>query len=237
MIGSPMAITWLTTGVIYFTSMEGKTFYYKIAIGRNEDMELLTSLKFKRLAYIHPKFPNLVLVEYVGDCNVAIDFPHGNANKEKALNRPFKQTTKSLRTKMKNSTGYPSNTYHTLVRQAQSEVRKHIVDAPRDMKQVENAKWNERQRKRLSNDEFINLKEIGYESNFVRQLVIHEEVRIIGFCEGLLETLKTLIGRSDLPTQVLSCDTTFNLGLFYGTFVIFRRTEFLESHALILHAS
>ena len=136
---------------------------------------------------------------------------------------------------MKNSTGYPSNTYRTLVRQAQSEVRKHIVDAPRDMKQVENAKWNERQRKRLSNDADINLKEIGYESNFVRQLVIHEEVRIIGFCEGLLETLKTLIGRSDLPTQVLSCDTTFNLGLFYGTFVIFRHTEILESPSILEH--
>ena len=47
--------------------------------------------------------------------------------------------------------------------------------------------------------------------------------------EGLLETLKTLIGRADLPTQALSCDTTFNLGLFYGTFMIFRiQREFLE---------
>ena len=59
--------------------------------------------------------------------------------------------------------------------------------------------------------------------------------RIIGFHEGLLETLKTFIGRSDLPTQVLSCDTTFHLGLLYGTFVIFRHTEILESPSILEH--
>jgi hypothetical protein len=45
----------------YIDGVEGKKLYYKIATGRDEDMNLKTSLNFKRLAYTHAKSENLVL--------------------------------------------------------------------------------------------------------------------------------------------------------------------------------
>ena len=183
---------------------------------------------FKRFAFTHPKYPRRVLVEYSGDSSCAVDIPHGNARTEKIRKRPFKRTAPSLLKKMSESTGPPSNVRRDLELQAPTDIRRHEVEAPRDLKQVQNAQSNARQRTRLSHDEIYNLIEIGFDSDFIKYFLVHEDIRVFGFHQGILNMLKNVLGRKDLPPQRLSCDTTFFPGRFYLTVLVFRQTEFKE---------
>lgn len=51
---------------------------------------------------------------------------------------------------------------------------------------------------------------------------------VFGFNEHLVEKLKSYVGRKDLPAQILTYDTTFNLGDFYLSILAFAGTEFEE---------
>ena len=125
--------------------------------------------------------------------------------------------------------GPPSNVRQDLELQAPTDIHRHEIEAPRNLKQVQNTQSNARQRARLSNDEVYNLVEIGFDSDCIKHFVIHEDIRVFGFHRGVLDMLKNVLGRRDLPAQRLSCDTTFFPGHFYWTVVTFRQTEFLES--------
>jgi len=48
-----------------------------------------------------------------------------------------------------------------------------------------------------------------------------------------MDTFKSLLG-SDLPVQTLSYDTTFNLGDFYVSVLIFCETEFVDAPVMAL---
>ena len=101
--------------------------YYKLAIGREADNQLVTTTKLKRRVYKHPKYENCVLVEYIGNSELAVPIPRGTAKSRKALKRPFKQTTSSLREKIAKMSGTLSIVCRELELQAPAELLRHIV--------------------------------------------------------------------------------------------------------------
>lgn len=62
---------------------------------------------------------------------------------------------------------------------------------------------------------------------------------VMGYDNKLVSILKKLIGRQDLPAQMLTYDTTFKLGDFYLSALIFKETEFSDTFlvpvAYVLH--
>lgn len=69
---------------------QGICVYFKLEIGiyPNTKRKLFSST-FKRTIYYHPTIPGLVLIEYIGDETVAVDFCHGNATSQQKKEAPF----------------------------------------------------------------------------------------------------------------------------------------------------
>ena len=66
---------------------------------------------------------------------------------------------------------------------------KHLTDAPRNLKQVQNAKHNERERLRLSNDAVTNSIDLMYETEFVEFVSIRRgDLRILGYNQQFQRT-------------------------------------------------
>ena len=82
---------------------------------------------------------------------MVVDVSHGNSKTPQALSRPYMQTSKSVRNKMKIMNGSSHSVRTQLDNEAGGDIMKHLTDAPRNLKQVQNAKHNERERLRLSN--------------------------------------------------------------------------------------
>jgi hypothetical protein len=49
-------------------------------------------------------------------------------------------------------------------------------------------------------------------------------VVVFGYNDAFLTKLRAILGRKDLPNQILTVDTTFKLGDFYCTVLIFFET-------------
>ena len=114
------------------------------------------------------------------------------------------------------------------------------VMQPRNKKQVKNVRSKMLKRHRLSHDALYNLHELATDMpDFVHVIRTHPDLVCICAHKALLEELdRVLLVESSSP-QLLSYDTTFQLGDFYISTLTFRRTLFEEAPvipaAFILH--
>lgn len=123
---------------------------------------------------------------YDGDESVAKDFPHGNAKHPEKTEKPFHNTKKSLLTEMKTSVidKLPLKVNSDLILAVPQELRRHVVDAPRDLEQVRNAKKSIVKATRLLNDANYNLCELHFETNFIKDIQIVLELVVLCYLEG-----------------------------------------------------
>ena len=120
---------------------------------------------------------------------MVVDVSHGNSKTPQALSRPYMQTSKSVRNKMKIMNGSSHSVRTQLDNEAGGDIMKHLTDAPRNLKQVQNAKHNERERLRLSNDAVNNSIDLMYETEFVEFVSIRRgDLRILGYNQQFQRT-------------------------------------------------
>ena len=103
------------------------------------------------------------------------------------------------------------------------------VTTPRNMKQLRNLHHKQLQLSRISHDDMYNLHEIAYDiPGYIHKIITFPDlVCVCGVQEVLEELDRTLLlGSSD---QLLSYDTTFQLGDFYVSPLLFRHTLFKEN--------
>ncbi len=159
----------------------------------------------------------------------AVGYPHGNAKKDSKISVNFIGTRPSLLKAMKTEEGTPIQVYRKTLASCPRELESHATNAPRDVKQVANAQFQRRIKSNLSSNGLWNLLYIIDDTKFVKRLVIDkDDFMIFCFQDALLEKLKCVLNRRDLKPQQLSYDTTFLLGDFYLSILVFRETE-LES--------
>jgi len=92
---------------------------------------------------------------------------------------------------------------------------------------VRNTQKSVRNRVRLTHDALFNLHELEMDSNFVHRIVTHPDLSVIMYAPKILGLFRDLfISRADYPLQTLSYDTTFCLGDFYLSPLLFRHTNF-----------
>jgi MULE transposase domain len=85
---------------------------------------------------------------------------------------------------------------------------------------------------RLSRDALYNLHELALDIDFVHDIHTFPDLSVILYDPSILAIFKSLLSTSqtpDLPLQQLSYDTTFNLGDFYVSILLFRETEFTDN--------
>jgi len=97
--------------------------------------------KFSRIVYRRADVPDAVVVEYVGDQTLAVDFPHGNATK---TSRPYIRSQPSVLTKIASATGSAQSVYQTLVVGAQTSDANNATGVPRNREQVRNVQKAQR---------------------------------------------------------------------------------------------
>jgi len=136
---------------------------------------------------------------------------------------------------MKSTTGKPGNIYKKLIVRASDNYEEHVVTAPRDPKQVENAQRAQKKKEELGHDAFYNVHNHAWtESHFIKFVSTYPDLFVLCIDDGLWQSIKPLLNRDDLSPIPLSVDTTFNLGDFYVTPVTVQDPEFEENPTFTL---
>ena len=202
-----------------------KIYFYNVrpAGGKN--------ILFKRHVYTLLNGPSYgTLLHYLGDDTTAIQFPHGNRKRD---NKSHFRTCPSVLKRVSEANDTPANVYKKEISSGQGikyPSNLQPVCLPRNVKQIQNAQAQKRQKFRLSHDALYNLHELAYDLNgFVHKIETYPDLLVICGLKHLTDQLNSLIQlKSDIP-MLLSYDTTFQLGDFYISPFLFRHILFAAS--------
>ena len=192
------------------------------------------SKTFRRLAFylISAKESQVsaVLIHYIGDESVAEEFPHGNS-KHSPVNHY--RTCPSVLNKMSTVADLPSNVYKKTISSNRCPPELQASCMPHNKRQVINLQQKERQKSRLSHDALYNLHEIAYDlDNFVKIITTFPNLVVICGLNNLLAELDMVLQLDSNQYQLLSYDTTFELGDFYLSPLLYRHTLFKSCPAI-----
>ena len=190
------------------------------------------NLGFKRHMYrLLDCEEDLVLLHYIGDHNIGSQHPHGNSKGNNP--RPYIRTCPSVLRSISEIKDSPSNIYKQMVQVPTSSPNHQPVLMPRNPKQIKNVQANQRQLVRLTHDALYNLHELAYDlDGFVYKITTFPDLVVIcGLKAILLEVDRIIKVKSQHPI-LLSYDTTFKLGDFYVSILLFKHALFVEAPAI-----
>lgn len=169
---------------------------------------------------------NVTLIHYIGNENVAVSYPHGN--RKHYQERPFTRTCPSVLQNLKQActTSTASKVYKSSVTQVSEGINDHLaVLQPRDQNQVHNVRMNELKSRRISHDALYNMYELTIDMpNFIHTIRTHPDLVCICGHSAILEEFDRVLLLDSHQPQLLSYDTTFQLGDFYVSIFCFRHT-------------
>lgn len=101
---------------------------------------------------------------------------------------------------------------------------------PRNLKQVKNLQAKDRQSIRLSHDALYNVHELAYDlEDFVCKIITFPDLIVVCGLKTVLQELDRIISAVTKSPILLSYDTTFQLGNFYVSPLLFRHVLFNEN--------
>lgn len=182
---------------------------------------------FTRSVYQRADRPTEVIVVYEGDASKAGQFPHGN---DKAGSRNYVRTQPHVLRNIAASTTTQSvnSVYQTLVALSGPVQPSSSTSAPRNYEQVRNTMKQQRNSQRLTHDAIFNLTEFAHDTDFVKRILLFPDLEVVMVNEAAVVNFRSLLTEQndDRPPQQLSYDTTFCLGDFYLSVLLYRETEF-----------
>ena len=168
----------------------------------------------------------MVLIHYLGDESIAEHFPHRNSQH----NKIYYRTYPSVISKVATAHDLPGNVYKKAISTSSCSGQHHPHAMPRNSQQVLNAQHKERQRFRLTHDGIYNLHELAYDlGSFVKTITTYPDLVLVCGLDEFTQELDMLLELASEKPQLLSYDTTFQLGDFYVSPLLFRHTMFTES--------
>ncbi|RWS22943.1 uncharacterized protein B4U80_13462, partial [Leptotrombidium deliense] len=232
--------TWKNCGTTTITTEKGKykKTYYQI-ITKPGTKPVYTD-EFKKEIIVKDTFEenkdNFVITHYMGNEKIAQDMPHGNSKK---TDRPFHSSKPSTKRSIKESLvniSAPKKVYQSLIQDenmTEVEDEAEVISKPRNIKQVQNFLYAKKLAERISKDDIYNLYELAQHDfeETILEIKIHPEL-IIVFTHPVIITLANRLIResyidAELP-QLLSYDTTFNLGDFFVSVLVMRNTDLVD---------
>lgn len=98
---------------------------------------------------------------------------------------------------------------------------------PRNCKQIANLQHKERQKFRLTHDALYNVHEVAYDLNgFVTTIITYPDLVLICGMQTMAQELDKFLQSQMSSPQLFSYDTTFQVGDFYLSPLLFRHTAF-----------
>ena len=187
------------------------------------------SLKFQKHSYpLIESQSNAILVHYIGDESEAVDFPHRSAHKTV---QPFFRTLPSYMNACAKmvEVAKANIVYKKEIGEMKSGDLKKIA-TPRNVQQLRNLRFKALSDNGKVPDGLSNLHALAYEceTNFIWKIETYPDlICVIGLKEIMEEMDRVLQLKEE--GQLLSYDTTFNLGDFYVSVLIFRNVIFKEN--------
>jgi hypothetical protein len=135
---------------------------------------------------------------------------------------------------MTSTSDLPSNIYKNSVSNPPKNCPAALQPAymARNLRQVKNLQYQERQKCRLTHDALYNLHELAFDlksSGFVKLITTYPNLIIICGLDKLIADLNSTLQIDSRCPQLLSYDTTFQLGDFYLSPLLYRHTLFSNS--------
>ena len=175
---------------------------------------------FQRISWTHRDKPMLVLIQFVGNEDVAVDFPHKNSKKQ----IPYIRSAPSLLRDLEAGTGKPFKEYQKRVFNAPPDVTSQNLLAPRNITQVRNSQQRFRKQK-TGTDALTNLVRMSTEYEDLRFLMLSPDLVLVNITPEMLKQIREIL-KINYDTakhkQVLGYDTQFNLGDFYVSWITVR---------------
>ena len=182
---------------------------------------------FRKDVYFPVGTGSNIIVHYLGDESLSVMMPHGNSNKKE----PYFRTKPSVKEEIQKKivVEKPHIVYKNLVCE---NVEGHdAVSKPRNVRQLHNAKATKQEGIRLTRDAIYNTHELAYEGGFIHFLSTYPDLCIVAGDVEMVQELNTVIQLRD-EDLLLSYDTTFNLGEFYVSPLVFKHVIF-EANPLV----
>ncbi|CAC5412488.1 unnamed protein product [Mytilus coruscus] len=197
--------------------------------GRNR---AVGSLQFKRTAYNFKDNRNLVLVHYEGDETVYTPLSHGNVKNK--INPPeFIRTAPSVLQTIEKEVSSGLKTAMDVYRDNITNsdipgVQQGVLNA-RNVKQVENIVRKVNEQKRIGKDDIYNLMLLAYHmEGYIHEITVFPDLTAIIALPEMISIVNQLLDvntEEDIPFQFFY-DTTFKLGDFYVSPLVFRNIIF-----------
>ena len=196
----------------------------------NADTPTGSTKEFQRHAYQLLDDKSLTLVHYIGDEGAAKEFPHRGAKQQ--TDKPFVRTCPSyLKTCEEMCKNEKANVvYKKEVASMKCKPEHVAIQTPRNMQQLRNLRQKQLHQSRISKDDLYNLHEIAYDiPGFIWKITTYPDLICVCGLREILEELEKVVAlKATSGMQLLSYDTTFQLGDFYVSPLIFRHTVFKE---------
>ena len=175
--------------------------------------------------------PFLQVIEYIGNETVYKPRPHGNAKNH--MDSEYWRTAPSVMNEINNkltSGSSVSSTYTSLVKEC-NEPKSQGVLNPRNREQVRNAQKQILAKQQISRDDIYNLYALALEiDDFIWQIDIFPNLDSVIGLKNIMDLFNDLLTLQSNEFQiVLAYDTTFQLGDFYVSPILFRHIYFCGS--------
>ena len=124
------------------------------------------------------------------------------------------------------ASGSARSIYQNLVLSGPASISQQTTATPRNMEQVRNTQKGQHNRGRLTRDALYDLHEFAADSDFIHKIVTNPDLHIIMYSRAVIDLFIDLSSRNaDHPVQTLFYDTTFCLGDFYVSVLLFHNTD------------
>lgn len=183
---------------------------------------------FTREVYFRPDKNRAVLVRYIGDETVAGHFAHGNS---KNSTQVYERTQPHVLVDIREAPGTPVEVYEASIRQTEFNGESSTPAAGatvRNLEQVRNAQKLVRNKGRMSRDALYNLHELAYDTQFVKHITTFPDLAVYVYHTDAVTQFKTVVAKcvADDISMILSYDTTFQLGDFFVSPLVFQDMRF-----------
>ena len=181
--------------------------------------------EFVRHAYCLIDNPGVWIIHYIGNENVYVPSQHGNRTHGKQeCRRTCPSIMKAMKEAVENEK--PGHVYKKMVTPNVSVAQQGILN-PRNRRQLTNMRQRVQENKRLSKYDVYNLLQLAYHlPETVWKIDLYPDlVSVVGVKEVMDELNQLLDTKAG---TLLGYDTTFKLGDFYVSALVFRHTVFNE---------
>lgn len=200
-----------------------KTYFY----AKGPDGKALKD--FRKDVYFPINNPDhIAVLHYIGNDKISMPGNHGNSLKQTKL---FFRTKPSVMKRMAEEvqSEVPHKIYKKMITEESESPINEATDRPRNVKQLSNIKASQLAQQRISRDAIMNLHEMAFEENgFIWHITTYPDLVVICGQQEILTVLSETIAWNRAGV-LLSYDTTFCLGEFYVSTLLFRCSVFEEN--------